>query len=88
MVDMTVANKRPVQIYLEERQTYALRRLADQENTTVSDLIRRSVDLLLSQLPPESDPAYRIIGLGDSRVSDLGLRHDEYLAQEIEGEKE
>jgi hypothetical protein len=85
---MTVANKRPVQIYLEERQTYALRRLADQENTSVSDLIRRSIDLLLSQLPPESDPAYHIIGLGYSGIADLGLRHDEYLAQDIEGERE
>ncbi len=52
-------------------------------NTTLSSLIRRSVDLLFSQASIESDPAYGIIDLGASGVADLGEQHDRYLAGEI-----
>ena len=75
--------KQPLQVYLEQRQDQALRALAAREKTTLSELIRRSVDLLLSQLPPESDPAHAIIALGASRQGDLAGQHDRYLAEEI-----
>jgi hypothetical protein len=83
---MAISSKRPIQVYLDERQDRALRRLASQEEATLSELIRRGVDLLLERTPVEQDPAYQMIGLGSSGIADLGERHDEYLAQEIEKE--
>lgn len=80
-------SKYPIQVYLDERQNRALRRFAERENTTISDLIRRSVDLLLASAPAESDPAYHLIGLFSSGLHDLAEKHEEYLAGEIEEER-
>ena len=44
--------KSPIQIYLDERQNQALRRLAKEKNTSVSELVRRGIDLLLGQVLP------------------------------------
>ncbi len=79
-------SKRPIQIYLETRQDQALRRLAKGKNVSISELLRRGIDLLLNQMPVEEDPAYQIIGLAASGVSDVAENHDEYLVQEIEKE--
>lgn len=83
---MTTLTRRPIQVYLEERQNQALRRLATEEGVSLSELIRRGVDLLLAELPVEKDPAWKIVGLGSSDVSDLGTRHDEYLVEELSKE--
>jgi hypothetical protein len=83
---MVTSTRRPIQVYLDERQNRALRRLASQEEATLSELIRRGVDLLLEQVPVEQDPAFQLIGIGSSGVADLGEQHDEYLTQEIEKE--
>ncbi len=79
-------HRSPIQIYLNERQNQALRRLAKEKNTTVSELVRRGIDLLLRQVPAEQDPAYHMIGLGASGVTNIAEKHDEYLAQELEKE--
>jgi len=76
--------KRPIQVYLEVRQERALRWLANRKNTTLSDLIRRGVDLVLSQTPETDDPALAIVGLGNSNVSDLGQNHGIYVIEELE----
>ena len=78
--------KSPIQIYLDERQNQALRRLAKEKITSVSELVRRGIDLLLGQVPAGYDPAYKLIGLGSSGVSDIAENHDEYLVQETEKE--
>ena len=78
--------KSPIQIYLDDRQNQALRRLAKEKNTSVSELVRRGIDLLLGQLPAGHDPAYQLIGLGASGAMDIAEKHDEYLVQEIEQE--
>ena len=78
--------KHPIQIYLDDRQNQALRMLAKQNNATVSELIRRGIELLLKQIPVENDPAYHLIGLGKSGVSNIAENHDEYLVHEIEKE--
>lgn len=85
---MAVSSKHPIQVYLDDRQNMALRRLAREEDITISELIRRGVDLLLETIPAEKDSAYQIIGLGRSGIADLGMHHDEYLAQEIEKESQ
>ena len=74
--------KSPIQIYLDERQNQALRHLAKEKNTSVSELVRRGIDLLLGQVPAGHDPAYQLIGLGASGVKDIAEKHDEYLVQE------
>ena len=78
--------KSPIQIYLDERQNLALRRLAKEKNTSVSELVRRGIDLLLGQVPAGHDPAYQLIGLGASGVTNIAEKHDEYLVREIEKE--
>jgi hypothetical protein len=78
--------KHPIQIYVDERQNRALRRLAKDKNASISELIRRGIDLLLNQVPVEEDPAYHLIGLVSSGVSDIAENHDEYIVQEIEKE--
>ena len=75
--------KHPVQIYLDERQNQALRRLSKERKASVSELIRRGIDLLLTQIPVENDPAYHLIGLGKSGVNNIAENHDEYIVQEI-----
>jgi len=76
---MATLTKRPIQVYLEERQDRALRALAKAQQVSIAELIRRSVDLLLAELPIEDDPAMRIVGLGDSGLGDLAENHDKYL---------
>jgi hypothetical protein len=78
--------KSPIQIYLDERQNQALRRLAKEKDTSVSELVRRGIDLLLGQVPSGQEPAYQLIGLGTSGVIDIAGKHDEYLVEEIQKE--
>jgi cell division protein ZapA (FtsZ GTPase activity inhibitor) len=83
---MSQLTKRPIQVYLEIRQEEALRSLAARENTTLSELIRRGIDLVLSRIPPDKDPAYSFIGLGDSELTDLAQKFDQYLVEELSKE--
>jgi hypothetical protein len=79
--------KHPIQIYLDDRQNLALRRLAKEKKASVSELIRNGIDLLLAQIPPKDDPAYQMIGIFSSGLHNLAEEHDEYLVREIEKEK-
>jgi len=78
---MGAPTKRPIQVYLEERQYQALRALAEAQNMSIVELVRRGIDLLLAELPIEDDPAMRIVSLGRSNLGDLAEKHDEYLTQ-------
>jgi hypothetical protein len=80
---MANLTKRPIQVYPEERQDRVLRRLAAEEGVSLSELIRRSVDLMIDQLPVEQDPAWKIMGLGNTATSDLGTHHDQHLMREL-----
>jgi len=75
-----------IPIYLEERQERILRRLAKDNKVSISSLIRKSVDALLDKTPAEQDPAWKIIGLANSTTSDLAVRHDDYLVEELKKE--
>lgn len=81
-----IVNKRPIQIYLADKQDQALRRLSKEQNATISELVRRAIDLLLAQVPVEADPAFKIIALGSSNVRNLAEDHDSYLTNEVEKE--
>jgi hypothetical protein len=62
-----------------------LRRAAGEARVTCPKVVR-SVDLMLDQLPVEQDPAWKIIGLGNTGISDLGTQHDEHLTEEYSKE--
>lgn len=72
---------KPLQIYLRPEQDRALRALASRQDTSLAELIRRGVDLLLSEIPLDDDPALKVVGLGRSGRSDLSAEHDRHLAR-------
>jgi len=77
---MRTLTKKPIQVYLEFDQDQVLRALAQRLQVSMAELIRRSVDLFLAELPVEDDPAMRIVGLG-SGPPDLARNHDLYLIE-------
>ena len=72
---------KPLQIHLRPDQDRFLRTLAAREETSLAELIRRSIDLYLSGLPTKEDPVLRIVGLGRSGRGNLAERHDDFLAK-------
>jgi hypothetical protein len=74
------------QIQLTEEQAQKLEALAASQNTSMAELIRQSVDALLSQTR-EPDPAEKrhcaiaAAGRFHSGKNDLSTRHDDYLEQ-------
>ncbi|HEY64910.1 MAG TPA: CopG family transcriptional regulator [Caldilineae bacterium] len=77
---MRTLSKKPIQVYLDVDQEEALRALAQRLQISMAELIRRSVDQFLAELPVEDDPAMRLVGLG-SGPSDLARDHDRYLIE-------
>jgi hypothetical protein len=77
---MRALAKKPIQVYLEPGQDKALRVLAGREGISLAELIRRTIDRYLAELPVEEDPALQVIGLGRSGRSDMASKHDDYLA--------
>ena len=77
---MRTLSKKPIQVYLDADQEEALRFLAKRLRISMAELIRRSVDQFLAELPVEEDPAMRLVGLG-SGPSDLARNHDHYLME-------
>jgi hypothetical protein len=73
--------KKPIQIYLESRQNNTLQLLAKRMGISKAEIIRKSLDKFLSELPVEEDPAMGLIGLGNSSKGDLSEKHDIYLAR-------
>ncbi len=75
--------KRPLQVYLYQRQIDVLRSLAKRQKVSMAELIRRSVDRYLAELPLEEDPLWDIVGMFDSGIGDLAEKHDEYIVRWI-----
>ena len=72
-------------IQLTERQANYLKRRADDEGISFSEMIRRSVDSLLADRPIEDDVRKRAmtaVGYASSGDTDVSVRHDEYLLEE------
>ncbi len=83
---MVKANKKPLQVYLRVDQLDALRALSRRKGESIAALVRKGVDRLLEEIPPEEDPLLEVVGLYDSGLGDLSEKHDQYLAQLIEEE--
>jgi len=74
------------QIQLTEGQAKTLKRLAKQQQRSVADLIRQSIDLYLAQrgelpLDERYERALAMSGKYRSDAADLGRNHDRYLAE-------
>ena len=74
----------PVQVYLRPRERDRLERLTAKLDTTKSDVLRRGLEALESQLSdPGHHPSLDIIGIvstTDDPGIDVARDHDEYLA--------
>ena len=73
-----------MQVQLTEEQLFALRALSAQQNRSIADLVRESVDSYVSKAssPPKKfliERAKRAAGIFASGVSDVSERHDDYL---------
>ncbi len=84
---MRIQRWRPIKVRLRRSQREALMRMARRENVSISELGRRAVDLLLTEVPVENDPAMRLIGLGRSRKGDLSEAHDRYVVKALRRRK-
>jgi predicted pyridoxine 5'-phosphate oxidase superfamily flavin-nucleotide-binding protein len=79
------------QIQLEPRQWDMLKRVAQQQNTSVADLIRRSIDRFAREHGSSFDETAKIVARGaraeeifgkyDSGVPNLSEDHDQYLEE-------
>jgi len=75
------------QIYLEPEQQKVLRKVAKQEHTSVSGLIRQLVEqyIGLVEINGDSVPQKKlsIIGIGNSEFTDVSENHDKYVGEAI-----
>jgi Arc/MetJ-type ribon-helix-helix transcriptional regulator len=72
-----------LQIQLTNEQEHALRDLAQTRRSSISALVRESIELLLcaSIRTKQRRNALEIIGAYASKQTDVSIRHDAYLAQ-------
>lgn len=71
-------------IQITETQARKLERRAKMEGVSMSELVRRGLDIVL-ETPRRNQEVRRraalAIGIASSGVPDIGQRHDEYLAE-------
>lgn len=85
---MRKLRERPLQVYLRPDQDATLRAMAKQENVALAELVRRGVDRLISDIPPEHDPLMNLIGIGNSGIRDLSENHDKYIIEALLAESQ
>jgi hypothetical protein len=73
--------KKPIQIYIEPQQDYVLGNLAKKKGISKAEIIRKSLDKFLREIPLEEDPGMGLIGLGSSGKGNLSDKHDQYLVR-------
>jgi hypothetical protein len=77
---MKELKKKPIQIYIESQQDYALTSLARKKRVSKAEIIRESLDRYLREIPIEEDPAIGLVGLGNSGKRNLSKDHDAYIS--------
>jgi predicted DNA-binding protein len=63
---MRKLKKKPIQIYIEPKQNDVLDVLSKKRGVSKAEIIRRSLEKFLKELPVEEDPALGLLGLGRS----------------------
>ncbi|MDR7537889.1 MAG: hypothetical protein QN183_16230 [Armatimonadota bacterium] len=73
--------RKPLQIYLEERQDRALREIARRRNVSLARLLREGADRIIEEaLPPQADPLMELPELAaPGGPPDGADHHDAYL---------
>lgn len=76
------------QVQLPEEDLAELRRMAAEEGVSVSELVRRGVKQVLDAKGKPSreelwERASKVIGKFRSGKTDIGQRHDDYLAEDF-----
>lgn len=74
-------------VQLTEAQQKELKRLARERHTSVSELVRRGVDMVLSSgmMDPEiRRRAREAVGFADFGITDLAENHDKYFVEALE----
>jgi hypothetical protein len=84
---MKSLRKKPIQIYIEPQQDYDLGNLAKKKGISKAEIIRKSLDKYLREIPWEEDPGMGLIGLGSSGKGDLSDKHNQYLARHARQKK-
>lgn len=79
--------KKPIQVYIEPQQDYILENFAQKRGISKAEVIRKSLDHYLREIPLEEDPGMGLIGLGSSGKKDLSRNHDQYIARYIKRKK-
>ncbi|MGH9754824.1 MAG: ribbon-helix-helix protein, CopG family [Blastocatellia bacterium] len=70
-------------IQADEQLITALRALAARTSTTIEDLVRQALFDYLQRRQRPTAPEYSFIGIGRSGRSDLSLRAEELLEQDV-----
>ena len=75
------------QIQLTEKQAEALKKLSSEKDVSISELIRRGVDLLLktdliSDNGLKKKNALKLSGLYKTGCKDLSIHHDDYIDED------
>ena len=71
-----------MQVRLPQEDLTALRRLAAEKGVSVSELVRRGAKQLLAR-EELWERASKVAGKFHSGKSDIGQRHDDYLAEDF-----
>jgi hypothetical protein len=71
--------KIPIQIYLEKEQDRTITLLAKASRRSKASVIRACIEKFVASLPPDEDPALRVMNLGASGKRDIAEKHDDYL---------
>ena len=61
--------------------------LAKKKGISKAEIIRKSLDRYLREIPVEEDPGMGLIGLGNSGKGNLSDHHDKYLARYVRQKK-
>jgi hypothetical protein len=76
-----MGTKVPLQVYIDRVLWRRLRKAAQRQATSQAALVRQFIEQgLIRETPAEADPAMGIIAIGHSGIKDLGVRHDDHLA--------
>ena len=73
--------RKPLQIYIEPQQNKVLEILSKKEKVSKAEIIRKSLDEFLKEIPVEEDPALGLVGLGKSGKMNLSDQHNKYLVK-------
>jgi len=79
---MKRTKKIPIQVYLEPEQQRIIDILSKSSGKSRAAIIRLCISKFIESLPPEEDPALKIMNLGASGRKDISERHDDYLTSE------